>query len=422
MKTESELYEIRQQLDKLRRNPDLIQLTNLLTQEQEKERLLQGNINSMNSKISNFRTEIDWNKKEKDQFINELEKTKTEFNTRFSSKIDILNLGRQKLQEELKRKAPNQIVKNFNPKVVEKVNQKESHIEELYKYQVNYGKIFENDLGLGLNYMSDYTNEFHTLKHLTILEYKEKLAEAQKKCEQEFRESFTARLRENIESAKSEFNQLNKALQGLYYGDDSYYFKTTTNKKKERFYKMIMSKDNIGGDTLFSVEFETTYAEEMEDLYEKLMLEDPNSEKVILEYTDYRNYLDYDIEIRKKDGNVQLFSQIYGEKSGGETQTPYYVAITASFVQLYGYGDTIRLMLLDEAFDKMDDGRIRSMLDFFNSQNIQVILATPPAKMEVIAEKVQTVLVAIREDDYSFIQEYKDEQFDTTNNIEQITR
>ena len=103
---------------------------------------------------------------------------------------------------------------------------------------------------------------------------------------------------------------------------------------------------------------------------------------------------------------MQRFSDIYGEKSGSETQVPYYVAIAASFYQLYRYGNSVRLMLLDEAFDKMDDERIGSMLDFFNSLDLQVIMATPPAKIETIGEKVDTVLTAIRVGANSIVEEY----------------
>ena len=56
--------------------------------------------------------------------------------------------------------------------------------------------------------------------------------------------------------------------------------------------------------------------------------------------------------------------------------------------------------MLDEAFDKMDDNRIGAMMDFFNSQKFQIILATPPAKLEVIGEKVDTILMAMREGTY----------------------
>ena len=63
-------------------------------------------------------------------------------------------------------------------------------------------------------------------------------------------------------------------------------------------------------------------------------------------------------------------------------------------------------MLLDEAFDKMDDERISSMMDFFKGLDLQVIMATPPAKIEVIGEKVDTVLTAIRVGQNSIIEEY----------------
>lgn len=63
-------------------------------------------------------------------------------------------------------------------------------------------------------------------------------------------------------------------------------------------------------------------------------------------------------------------------------------------------------MLLDEAFDKMDDDRIQSMMDFFNQLELQVILATPPSKIEVIGEHVDTILTAIRVDGGSIVEEY----------------
>lgn len=63
-------------------------------------------------------------------------------------------------------------------------------------------------------------------------------------------------------------------------------------------------------------------------------------------------------------------------------------------------------MLLDEAFDKMDDERIHSMMDFFNGLGLQVVLATPPAKIEIIGEHVATILTAIRVDQNSIVEEY----------------
>ena len=51
--------------------------------------------------------------------------------------------------------------------------------------------------------------------------------------------------------------------------------------------------------------------------------------------------------------------------------------------------------------------KITSMMDFFNTLDLQVIMATPPAKLEVIGEKVDTILTAIRFGTNSIIEEYQ---------------
>ena len=128
---------------------------------------------------------------------------------------------------------------------------------------------------------------------------------------------------------------------------------------------------------------------------------------MIREYTDYSSYLDYDIDIVSRDGRTQKFSKIYREKSGGETQTPYYVAIAASFVQLYSMGETIRVIMLDEAFDKMDEERIENMLNFFKLQNLQVILAVPTSRLEIIGEQADNIIMIYTDGQHnSFSEEF----------------
>lgn len=314
--------------------------------------------------------------------------------------------GLKKYDEQRKIKSLESIVSNFSPHRKGLENKKQEFSDELVRLQSQFCSAYDCDLGTGVEGISIYKDELHKLVSSEIVKYEDQLNKAKHDCELEFKESFLARLKENIESAKLEFKSLNKALKGIYYGEDSYKFDISFNKKKESLYKMIMSDQNIGGFTLWSNSFEDEYKDEMNDLFDKLTAYDDLGDKVIEEYTDYRSYLDYDIIVEKKDGSILKFSNIYGEKSGGETQTPYYVAIAASFVQLYKLGDTIRIIMLDEAFDKMDDNRIASMMDFLNGQNFQIILATPPSKMEVIGEKVDTILMAMREGNHSIVEVY----------------
>ena len=84
-----------------------------------------------------------------------------------------------------------------------------------------------------------------------------------------------------------------------------------------------------------------------------------------------------------------------GQTSGGETQTPFYLTIAASFVQLYRIGErnsrpTIRLVAFDEAFSKMDQDRIGATLDLFQQFGMQIITATPLERCEYLVPKMCT--------------------------------
>ena len=309
----------------------------------------------------------------------------------------------QKYAEHSKTKEAGTIYDNYGRRKAVLDNQHGKLLRELISLQASYK---EGEYGTGEEVVFAYAKEYRTLSNHNLIEYEEKLNKAKEDCELEFRENFLARMRENIEGAQDIFKNLNKALKNIYYGNDSYKFHYSAHSRKQGLYEMITSEVNMGGFTLFASEFEERYHSEMEDLFSKLTESDEHGDKILSEYTDYREYMDYDIEIVSKDGKSQFFSKIYGEKSGGETQTPYYVAIAASFAQMYSVGETIRIIMLDEAFDKMDDDRIENMMKFLRSQNFQIILATPPAKIETIGEYVDTVLVTYRNGYSSIVEEY----------------
>lgn len=317
--------------------------------------------------------------------------------------------AQEKYLQNRRSKSAQTIAENFVRQKAQLTREKDELVNGkggLLALQMHYNQAFTLDFVTGLTAISEYREALQKLRGVEIVRYEEKLKTAKEDCEQIFRSDFLSKMKENIESARNEFRSLNRALDSIYYGDDSYRFKISFDKRKEGLYRMITSENNQEGMNLWTSAFEAEYRDEMADLFAKLMTKDDNGQKIVEEYTDYRSYLDYDIEIHKKDGSVQRFSDIYGEKSGSETQVPYYVAIAASFYQLYRYGNSVRIMLLDEAFDKMDDERIQSMMDFFNGLDLQVILATPPAKIEIIGEKVGTILTAIRVGQNSIVEEY----------------
>ena len=127
---------------------------------------------------------------------------------------------------------------------------------------------------------------------------------------------------------------------------------------------------------------------------------DEKSEKLVREYTDYRRFMSYDIEITNKNGDVSKFSKINKEKSGGETQTPFYVIIAASFDQIihggFGKKSTGCIVMLDEAFNNMDESHIDSMMKYFSQLDIQPVIAVPTQRAKTIMPYVDTTIALVK--------------------------
>lgn len=406
---QEQLVQANAELKEAESDPTLIELNIKLAEKETEHGEREKEKNALNKEtvrledmIERQRQAADVKKQEYDTMREQLERQADEEGLAYRD-------AEEKYRQNRRSKQPKNIAENYAPRRAQLCNERDRLLSGkggLYELQMRFNQEFAVDFVTGLTGISAYREAHHKLKSVEIVRYEEKLMRAKEDCEQIFRSDFLSKMKENIENARNEFRSLNKALDSIYYGDDSYRFKISFDKNKEGLYKMITSENNQEGINLWTSAFEAEYHEEMSDLFDKLMTRDDNGQKIVEEYTDYRSYLDYDIEIHKRDGSVQRFSDIYGEKSGSETQVPYYVAIAASFYQLYRYGNSVRIMLLDEAFDKMDDERIQSMMDFFNGLGLQVILATPPAKIEVIGEKVGTVLTAIRVGQSSIVEEY----------------
>lgn len=398
---------LKSQLNNAKNNPnyidiniDIERIEKVIKELSEKKEKIVGNIGRLEKEIETDKSKLD--EKEK-----ELKLREEDFEKILEEKSELKKLGLLKFNKEIEKKDTRTIIVNFsiNNKGLETI--KTSLIDELKDMQVKYNNDYGTDYEIGISAIDSYRKEHYDLEKSKFVEYENELEKVKYNCELEFKESFLANLKENIDRAYSEFKYLNKSLKGIYYGEDSYKFSISFNKEKETLYKMIMDERNFRDFTLLSDSFEEKYKEEINDLFNKLMAYDDKGNKIIEEYTDYRSYLDYDIIVEKKDGSRLRFSNIYGEKSGGETQTPYYVAIAASFLQLYKFNDTIRIIMLDEAFDKMDENRIESMMEFLASQNFQIIIAVPPNKMEYIGEKVDTILTTIRVGQSAIVERYE---------------
>ncbi len=254
-----------------------------------------------------------------------------------------------------------------------------------------------------------YMTERDKLTSSELPQYEEQIAKQRAMAEQELVENFIHRLREQIEDARQQLGFLNTSLAALRFGGERFEFITSSSPALKQIYDMVMDSQQIMGDALFESEFRQKHQEGWDLLFERLTSHDDENIE-LRELQDYRNYLNYDIRIHYPNGDRALLSAINAKKSGGETTTPFYVAMAASFAQAYRLNqgrpsDTIRLAMFDEAFGKMDTARTASALKFMHDAGLQVLLATPPDKSGSLLPFVDTVCTVVRKENRSFVVE-----------------
>lgn len=312
----------------------------------------------------------------------------------------------QKYNQHRKTKTPETVVDNFSRRLVALNTDADKILDALKKMQSRYNVQFTSDIPDGMVAINQYIDVQTRLRNIVIKDRQQNLESARKQSEDIFKSDFLLKMQDMIRKAKQQFKELNDCLGKLAYGGDTYRFTITSNREKESMYKMIMDENNMGTENLWTSTFEQNYKQELDDLYGKLLSDKDSDNKLVQEYSDYRNYLDFDIKIRKPNGGEITYSRVVGEKSGAETQIPFYVAIAASFYILYQREGSIRLILFDEAFEKMDESRIGTMMQFFKSLNLQTVLVTPPEKIESIGNFVDSVLAVCREGECSYVMDY----------------
>ncbi|MDR2052747.1 MAG: hypothetical protein LBP80_04960 [Treponema sp.] len=271
----------------------------------------------------------------------------------------------------------------------------------------NYEREFNAFLSLEPSENGEAERILRRLEISELPEYREKIARARRDAEREFKEHFISRLNELIEEARESFQEINEILRSLSFGRDQYRFTLEERSDRKGQIEIIRKAAAIPPqeETLFSQITDPAELKAAQDLFERILnanLDSPELRSIC----DYRTYFRYDIKIRETDvidpasgKPMELsLSKVLREKSGGETQTPYYVAIAASFYRFYKpqTETTVRLVMFDEAFNRMDDERIGKILKFYRDLNIQIISSVPTEKIEAIAPHMDRINLVIR--------------------------
>jgi uncharacterized protein YPO0396 len=278
----------------------------------------------------------------------------------------------------------------------------------------NYIGTYHFGANADLKELIEFEREANLIRNNNLVQYEQEAIELRRNAETSFKEEFIFKLRASIEAAQQQIDELNTALYGKKFGKDSYQltYGPADDPNFKQYYNMIMSNRIIDSSDLFTHNLSKTQEQILAELFLKISSNDPQFEKFSYQYLDYRYYMQYDIEISNENGNRSFFSKVSRQKSGGETQSPFYIVIAASFQQLLSKNkrsDSGCIVLFDEAFNNMDEARIDALMRFYNSLSIQVCIAVPPGRVPVIINYVNTAVMAIKQDDLSVAHVFKKE-------------
>ena len=247
--------------------------------------------------------------------------------------------------------------------------------------------------------------------------YKEEFEKQYELVYHSLRDNVIATIHGEIKSAYRHRRQINKMLSQIRFSDSIYQIDISPAKNENgQFYEMLMAEeldskviDHSGFDgqmSLMEDEFFRKYERKIGLLTEKFM---PSREEdgagrekhknEMERFADYRNYLDFNMYEQSIDENgiekKNYVDDMAGVDSGGEGQNPKYVALLAGFAMLYmqqsNRDSKIRLVLLDEAFSKMDKERSEVCLKYARELELQLIVCVPDERLQSLIRNVDSV-------------------------------
>lgn len=271
--------------------------------------------------------------------------------------------------------------------------------------------------------------------------YRESAKTQAKAAVEHFKDDFIFKIRSAILEAYQRRDELNRIISKLDFGKDKYQFVITKNKGADgKYYKMFMDdslqiRPSDLDDTMdnqldmFTMEHENQYGEMMNELI-NIFIPPENATKDEMDeakrnmdkYADYRTYLSFDMQqIVHGDKEMMIgLSKMIKKNSGGEGQNPLYVALLASFAQLYKINlspkmhrsPTLRLVVLDEAFSKMDAEKVASCISLIRGLGFQAIISATNDKIQNYLENVdKTFVYANPNKRHISIQEFEKTEF-----------
>jgi len=331
----------------------------------------------------------------------------------------------------------------FLGKLAKAEDKRTIEMNKLVDLRSAYLRIYQNrNFSPTIEDNKDYQELYDSLNFDSLDEYRKRASEQAKTAVEHFKDDFMYKIRSAIKEALQRKDELNRIISRLDFGKDKYQFYIGKNKGPDgQYYDMFMDESlevnpsdlDIGLDNqlnMFTMQHEDSYGTMINDLInifippENATPEEMEEAKRNMDkYADYRTYLSFDMQqlIQNEDETIKIrLSKMIKKNSGGEGQNPLYVALLASFAQAYKIdlkpglqrNPTIRLVVLDEAFSKMDAEKVASCIQLIRGLGFQALISATNDKIQNYLETVDKIFVFANPNKKAIsIQEFEKKEF-----------
>ncbi|MDF1763297.1 MAG: SbcC/MukB-like Walker B domain-containing protein, partial [Oleibacter sp.] len=228
------------------------------------------------------------------------------------------------------------------------------------------------------------------LKNNILVEKQGKLSQLRESFNNVFVTNLCHSIYQGINDGKRILEDLNKELAHHQFGGDreTYWFDwewVPEYKEYWQFFEEVIKNPSLGdGATLFTADLSENSKRVRDQLMSMLLDDDEQKAMRELErISDYRNYRAYEIYKQPLNKEPIALSQ-YGTGSGGQLETPAYIIRSAAITSAFRFneGDThLRVVLVDEAFSKMDETRSKEVINYLTeSLGLQLLFIMPTSK------------------------------------------
>lgn len=253
------------------------------------------------------------------------------------------------------------------------------HLPDATLFDPYYGPLVQLGVAVG--------SLHRELEGIGLYNHRVKVEEAEHSFHDVFTKQFCVEIKSKVDEGVRTLRQLNMELEKLKFGTDRFTIDWSKWEPEFQEYYTFFTAVAELADSPDTVDLfgETELSPkqiEVRDRLVKLLL-DQDQERAareLLRIADYRNYRRYEIWNDSESGG-RIALSAWGTGSGGQLETPAYIvraAVVTNRMKLFDKGASLKLLVSDESFSKMDETRARAVLRYLrDSLGLQIISAMP---------------------------------------------